>query len=49
MNDGCRLQRQDRQAVVDGFVESAANGDGKEGVVAEGVSLAPSFGGIVAI
>ncbi len=36
MNDGRRLQRQDRQAVVDGFGQSAVNRDGKEGAAAEG-------------
>ena len=36
MNDGCRLQRQDRQAVVDGSRQSAVRGDGEEGAVAEG-------------
>ena len=36
MNDGRRLRRQDRQAVVDGFVDGAVSGDGKEGAVAEG-------------
>jgi len=35
MNDGGRVRRQDRQAVVDGFGESAVSGDGKEGAVAE--------------
>ena len=33
---GRRLRGQDRQAVVDGFGESAVSGDGKEGAVAEG-------------
>ena len=50
MNDGRCLRTQDRQAVVDGFGESAVSRDGEEGAIAEGegVRLAPSFGGIVA-
>jgi len=48
MNDGRRVRRQDRQAVFDGFGQGPVSRDGKEGAVAEGMSLAPSFGGIVA-
>ena len=36
MNDGRRLQRQDRQAAVDGLSKGAVRRDGKEGDVAEG-------------
>ena len=36
MNDGCRLQRQNRQAVVDGSGQRAVSGDGKAGDFAEG-------------
>jgi len=35
MNDGCRLRREDPQAVVDGSGQSAVSRDGKEGAVAE--------------
>jgi len=36
INDGFGLQRQDSQAVVDGFGEGAVSGDGEEGDFAEG-------------
>jgi len=36
MNDGRRLRRQDRQAVVDGFFDGAVSGDGEEGDLAQG-------------
>ena len=36
MNDGRRLRRQDRQAVVDGSGESAVSGDGEARDFAEG-------------
>ena len=36
MNDGCRLRREDRQAVVDGVGQGTVSGDGEEGAVAEG-------------
>ena len=39
MNDGGGLRRRDCQAVVDGFVDGAVSGDGKEGAVAEGEGM----------
>jgi len=39
MNDGRRVRSQGRQVVVDGFVDGAVSGDGKEGAVAEGEGM----------
>ncbi len=43
MNDGRRLRRQDRQAVVDGSGQSSVSRDGKAGNFAEGEGVKNSL------